>query len=187
MLCVGVGSDSMLARVVRLVEQAQASKPPIQTVADKLAGIFVPSVIGVALVTFVVWYTCLSFGWVPANWNPLANAHSDGMGSMLFPSSSSSSADDPDAAARHFVTAFLFALSVLVVSCPCALGLATPTALMPVVCCVCPSMPTTCSPHTMGRPCVSVPVLSNTIERTLPMHTEARKKIMTKTRARKIL
>ena len=87
-----VGSDTVLAQIIRMVEEAQASKPPIQRVADKIAGVFVPIVIGIALLTFVVW---LIVG--------------------------------PDPRLSY---AFVAAVSVLVIACPCAMGLATPTAIM---------------------------------------------------------
>jgi P-type Cu+ transporter len=87
-----VGSETALAQIVRLVEQAQGSKPPIARLADVIASYFVPAVIGVATLTFVVW---LAFG--------------------------------PDPA---FTYALLNFVAVLVIACPCALGLATPTAIM---------------------------------------------------------
>jgi len=87
-----IGADTVLARIVRMVEQAQNSKPPIQNQADKIAGVFVPIVIVVSLGTFAAWLV----------WGP-----------------------DP---ALNF--AFVTAVSVMVVACPCAMGLATPTAIM---------------------------------------------------------
>jgi Cu+-exporting ATPase len=87
-----VGKDTTLAQIVRLVEEAQGSKAPIQRLADKIAGVFVPVVIGIAIVTFTVWYF---FGPSPALTFALVN----------------------------FV-------AVLIIACPCALGLATPTAIM---------------------------------------------------------
>ncbi len=87
-----VGADTVLAQIIRMVEDAQASKPPIQRVADRIAGVFVPIVIGIALVTFVVWL-------------------------IVGP--------DP-----RLSFAFVAAVSVLVIACPCAMGLATPTAIM---------------------------------------------------------
>ena len=87
-----VGADTVLAQIIRMVEEAQASKPPIQRVADRIAGVFVPIVIGIALVTFVVWL-------------------------IVGP--------DP-----RLSFAFVAAVSVLVIACPCAMGLATPTAIM---------------------------------------------------------
>jgi len=87
-----VGKDTMLAHIVRMVEEAQGSKAPIQRLADVIASYFVPAVIGIAIVTFVVWYFV---GPAPA---------------LTF--------------------AFLNFVAVLVIACPCALGLATPTAIM---------------------------------------------------------
>jgi Cu+-exporting ATPase len=86
-----VGKDTVLARIVQLVEEAQGSKAPVQALVDKVAGIFVPAVIGLALVTFAGWYFFV--------------------GSSLA------------ASLVNFV-------AVLVIACPCALGLATPTAIM---------------------------------------------------------
>ena len=87
---VGVGKDSILAQIVRLVEDAQASKAPIQDLADRVSSVFVPVMIAVALITFAVW------GVVMGDWL-------EGMLRMV---------------------------AVLVIACPCALGLATPTAVM---------------------------------------------------------
>ncbi len=87
-----VGRETMLAHIIRLVEEAQGSKAPIQRLADYVASIFVPTVLGIAAVTFVVWAI---FGPPPA---------------LTF-------------AVLNFV-------GVLIIACPCALGLATPTAIM---------------------------------------------------------
>jgi Cu+-exporting ATPase len=87
-----VGRDTTLAQIIRLVEQAQGSKAPIQRLADKVAGIFVPIVIALAVLTFVIWY---AFGPRPA-----------------------------------LTLALLNCVAVLIIACPCALGLATPTAIM---------------------------------------------------------
>jgi len=87
-----VGNETLLAQIVRLVEQAQGSKPPIQRLADVIAGYFVPAVIGIALVTFVIW---LVFGPEP-----------------------------------RLTMALLNFVAVLIIACPCALGLATPTAII---------------------------------------------------------
>ncbi len=84
------GENTTLAQVIRLVEEAGGSKAPIARLADKIAGVFVPVVMSIALVTFIVWY--------------LIN--------------------------RDFEFALNCAISVLVISCPCALGLATPVAIM---------------------------------------------------------
>jgi P-type Cu2+ transporter len=87
-----VGNDTLLSQIIRLVEQAQASKPTIQKLVDKVAGIFVPIVIGISILTFIIWY-------------------------FLGP-------------APSFTYALLALITVLIIACPCALGLATPTALM---------------------------------------------------------
>ncbi len=87
-----VGKDTTLARIVRLVEEAQGSKAPIQRLADVIASYFVPVVIGIAIITFIIWY-------------------------FLGPSPS-------------LTFAFLNFIAVLIIACPCALGLATPTAIM---------------------------------------------------------
>ena len=87
-----VGRDTALSQIIRLIEEAQASKAPVQRLADTVAAYFVPSVIGVALLTFVFW---LLFGPSPS-----------------------------------YIHAILTAVSVLIIACPCALGLATPAAIM---------------------------------------------------------
>lgn len=87
-----VGGDTIFAQIIEIVKDAQGSKAPIQRLADRIAGVFVPAVIAVSLLTFGVW---LAFGPEPA-----------------------------------FITAMLNAIAVLVIACPCALGLATPTAIM---------------------------------------------------------
>ena len=86
----GVGARTQLADIVRLVEQAQGSKAPIQRLADRISGIFVPIVVALSVVTFVAWWTI----------------------------------------AGDFTPALVNAVAVLVIACPCALGLATPTAIM---------------------------------------------------------
>lgn len=86
-----VGSDTMLAQIVDLVKKAQTSHAPIQNLTDKISNIFVPAVLIIAIITFVIWYVFLD---------------------------------------ASLVSAILFAVSVVVIACPCALGLATPTALM---------------------------------------------------------
>ncbi|MGM0432656.1 MAG: heavy metal translocating P-type ATPase [Spirochaetota bacterium] len=85
-----VGKDSVLARIISVVEEAQGSKAPIQKVADKVAAVFVPVVLGIAVVTLLIWW--LVIGSLPQ--------------------------------------AIISAVAVLVIACPCALGLATPTAIM---------------------------------------------------------
>ncbi len=85
-----IGKDTALSQIIKMVEEAQGSKAPIQKIADRVSGIFVPVVIGIAFVTFLIWYL----------------------------------------AAGDFAKAIVSAVSVLVIACPCALGLATPTAIM---------------------------------------------------------
>jgi Cu+-exporting ATPase len=87
-----VGKDTTLARIIRMVDEAQGSKAPIQRLADVVASYFVPTVIGIAVVTFIIWYLV---GPTPA---------------LTF--------------------AILNFVAVLIIACPCALGLATPTAIM---------------------------------------------------------
>ena len=87
-----VGRKTMLSNIIRTVQEAQSSKAPVQSVVDKMALVFVPCVLGISLLTFVVWFMV-------------------GGDSML-------------------PQALLLAVSVLVIACPCAMGLATPTALM---------------------------------------------------------
>jgi Cu+-exporting ATPase len=87
-----IGDNSVLGQIIKLVEEAQASKAPIQKLADKVAGVFVPVVILIAIITFITWYFL-------ADTNP-------------------------------FTTALINFVGVLIIACPCALGLATPTAIM---------------------------------------------------------
>ncbi|WP_339148600.1 MULTISPECIES: heavy metal translocating P-type ATPase [unclassified Sutcliffiella] len=87
-----VGKETALAQIIRIVEQAQGSKAPIQRLADKISGIFVPIVVGIAILTFLVWYFFVDPG--------------------------------------NFAQALVNLIAVLVIACPCALGLATPTSIM---------------------------------------------------------
>ncbi|KAJ3195595.1 ATPase Cu transporting protein 7B, partial [Entophlyctis luteolus] len=98
---VHVGGDTMLARIVSCVQDAQMNKAPVQAVADRVSRVFVPTVVAIAAATFVVWY-------VIASVRP--SALPQGKSVVSF--------------------ALNFAISVLVIACPCALGLATPTAVM---------------------------------------------------------
>jgi Cu+-exporting ATPase len=91
-----VGKETALAQIVRLVEEAQGSKAPIQKLADQVSAIFVPIVILIAAVTFLAWYFL-----VPQAWG-----------------------------GGDFTTALINMVAVLVIACPCAMGLATPTAVM---------------------------------------------------------
>src|SRR6185436_6054443 len=85
----GTGKDTVLAGIIRLVAAAQGSKPPVQRLVDRVSGVFVPVVLGIAVLVFLIWGMFI-------DWR----------------------------------AAFIPAVSVLVIACPCALGLATPTALM---------------------------------------------------------
>jgi P-type Cu+ transporter len=87
-----VGRETTLAQIIKVVEEAQGSKAPIQRLADQISGIFVPIVVGIALVTFLVWFFWVSPG--------------------------------------NFAEALEKMIAVLVIACPCALGLATPTSIM---------------------------------------------------------
>lgn len=87
-----VGKDAALAQIIKVVEEAQGSKAPIQRLADVISGVFVPIVVGIAIVTFLVWYFVVSPG--------------------------------------EFAVALEKLIAVLVIACPCALGLATPTSIM---------------------------------------------------------
>ncbi len=87
-----IGGDTILAHIIKMVQEAQGSKAPVQKLVDKIAGIFVPVVIGISILTFIIW--------------------------MLV------GGDDA------FTHALLTSITVLVIACPCALGLATPTAIM---------------------------------------------------------
>lgn len=102
-----VGADSTLSRIIRMVEEAQGSHPPIQRFADKISSIFVPTILLLGLLSFLVWFfvvpELISLGWVSSQ---VISAQS------------------------VFEKALLTGISVIVVACPCALGLATPTAIM---------------------------------------------------------
>ena len=87
-----IGSETMLAQIIKLVQEAQGSKAPIQRIADLISSYFVPAVVMLAILTFVVWYI---FGPEPR---------------LLF--------------------SILNTVAVLIIACPCAMGLATPTAIM---------------------------------------------------------
>jgi Cu+-exporting ATPase len=106
-----VGKDTFLAQVVRLVEQAQGTKVPIQAFADRVTAVFVPIVIVIALATFGAWFL------FPGALRPMAVWASDFLPWV-----------NPNL--NTFTLALITTVSVLVIACPCALGLATPTALM---------------------------------------------------------
>lgn len=106
-----VGKDTFLAQVVRLVEQAQGTKVPIQAFADRVTAVFVPIVLVVALLTFLAWFL------YPDALRPVVE-WAAGFLPWVDPS------------LNTFTLALITTVSVLVIACPCALGLATPTALM---------------------------------------------------------
>ncbi len=106
-----VGGDTFLAQVVKLIDEAQGSRVPIQEFADRMTGRFVPLVLIIALASFVVWFLAADALRPVLEW-----------GATFLPWV------DPSAATP--VLAVLAAIAVLVIACPCALGLATPTALM---------------------------------------------------------
>ncbi|MHB9002937.1 MAG: heavy metal translocating P-type ATPase, partial [Coriobacteriia bacterium] len=97
-----VGSDTALAQIIKLVEDAQGSKAPVQRFADRISAIFVPAVIGAALLTFLVWLFVVPQYVDPSFYDEFT----------------------------PFIKALLAGTSVVVIACPCALGLATPTAIM---------------------------------------------------------
>lgn len=87
-----VGKETALVQIIRVVEEAQGSKAPIQRIADRISGVFVPIVVGIAVITFLIWYFAIQ--------------------------------------PNQFAEALEKAIAVLVIACPCALGLATPTSIM---------------------------------------------------------
>ncbi|VFQ83388.1 unnamed protein product [Cuscuta campestris] len=99
-----VGSNTVLSQIISLVETAQMSKAPIQKFADYIASVFVPAVVTMSVLTFFGWYIAGLAGAYPEEWLPENG--------------------------NKFVFALMFSISVVVIACPCALGLATPTAVM---------------------------------------------------------
>ena len=93
-----IGKDTALAQIIRLVEEAQGSKAPIQRIADRVSAIFVPAVIAAAVITYLVWQFFI--------------------------------VSTPEPGSSQFARAMLNAVAVLLIACPCAMGLATPTAVM---------------------------------------------------------
>ena len=129
-----VGGDTALAQIVRLVEDAQAKKAPIQAFADRVAAIFAPMVCLIAGATFVFWLVAIGFQVVPAAWFTADGDDTGmdmGMGAhSMMPGQSTTAAAGVKAYPGAFLFAFMTSVSVLVIACPCALGLATPTAVM---------------------------------------------------------
>jgi Cu+-exporting ATPase len=111
MQATAVGGETMLAQIIRLVEQAQGSKAPIQRLADTIASIFVPVVLVIGSLTFLAWALVGNL--------VASSAHMSGMNGMTMTATS-----------NPWIVAITAAVAVLVVACPCALGLATPTAIM---------------------------------------------------------
>jgi Cu+-exporting ATPase len=107
-----VGADSFLAQVVKIVQEAQGSKVPIQAVADRITGVFVPIILAIALVTFGAWMLAPDLMGKMAEW-----------ATPYLPWSLPTGA-------TALTKAVYAAVSVLVIACPCAMGLATPTAIM---------------------------------------------------------
>eukprot|EP00737_Agarophyton_chilense_P003389 gb/GEZJ01003966.1/.p1 GENE.gb/GEZJ01003966.1/~~gb/GEZJ01003966.1/.p1 ORF type:complete len:1127 (-),score=170.25 gb/GEZJ01003966.1/:130-3510(-) len=98
-----VGSDAVLSQIVKLVNDAQTSRAPVESFADRVSGVFVPCVVAFSTLVFATWYSAATLKWIPEEWY----------------------ADE-----GPFFFALLFALETMVIACPCALGLATPTAVM---------------------------------------------------------
>jgi Cu+-exporting ATPase len=122
-----VGKETTLARIVKLIEDAQLQKAPIQRFADKVSSIFVPCVLIASALTFVLWMSFTSTGVVPVM--SFVNASNlTGLQNSTIGEAPSESWIPPGSS--PFLVSFLFAIAVLVIACPCALGLATPTAVM---------------------------------------------------------
>jgi len=117
-----LGEDTVLQSIVRLVQDAQTSKAPIQAVADRISAYFVPVVCTLSLLTLVAWYCVAKTGAYPDSWDHAGGGH--GGHSTTSGSTAGKPSDSP------FLFSFGFGISVLVIACPCALGLATPTAIM---------------------------------------------------------
>ena len=101
--CTAVGDDALLGQIVKIVEDAQTARAPIEAFADYVSAIFVPAVVTISILVFTVWYLVALHNLIPQTWW---------------------------AGEGRFFFALLFALETMVIACPCALGLATPTAVM---------------------------------------------------------
>ena len=124
-----VGSDAMLAQIVKLVEEAQTSKAPIQLIADRIAGYFVPGILILSFITFVCWVIAV----VTIKFATSACVTQNTTNSSLLhdmANSSMESALHSGTKCYEISQAFVHAMAVLLIACPCALGLATPTAVM---------------------------------------------------------
>jgi Cu+-exporting ATPase len=118
-----VGEETMLSQILRIVRDAQGSKPAIQRIADAVAGVFVPCVLVWSVAVLAVWLSLGLTDSYPASWRG-SGANSS---SMMDGGGASSNGSEPPGATSF---AFSFFISAVVIACPCALGLATPTAVM---------------------------------------------------------
>jgi Cu+-exporting ATPase len=103
--CTRVGASTLLSQIIKLVQDAQNSKAPIQRIADRISAVFVPLIFGISLLTLIIWSALGASGAVSS-----INYNGASVGPVVFP--------------------VLFAIATLVIACPCSLGLATPTAVM---------------------------------------------------------
>eukprot|EP00798_Chlamydomonas_sp_ICE-L_P022123 gene22123-29183_t len=99
-----VGSETVLSQIVRLVQHAQMTKAPVQAFADRISAVFVPVIVLLSFLTWLLWFVLGVMGCYPESWLPEGHT--------------------------YFLFALLFGIAVVVIACPCALGLATPTAVM---------------------------------------------------------
>jgi Cu+-exporting ATPase len=103
--CTRVGGATLLSQIIKLVQDAQNSKAPIQRIADRVSAVFVPLIFGISLLTLIIWSAMGASGFVAS-----VDYNGASVGPVVFP--------------------VLFAIATLVIACPCSLGLATPTAVM---------------------------------------------------------
>ena len=140
-----IGSDAMLAQIVKLVEDAQTSKAPIQLIADRIASYFVPGILILSLITFVCWVIVIVFvKYATSACDTHPNTTNTTNDSLFFDtfyvlidkdydydSSTNLELTRPSIHECYDISqAFVHAMAVLLIACPCALGLATPTTVM---------------------------------------------------------